>query len=209
MSEEKSGKKKRLALAKTITLITTPAIVGGLTLFYALYYFSPNLEVFYKTFFSVFLLSIIFPVLFIFFLMKKGHIGNFHMKEREDRVLPFGFILLSGIISLLIVRYFESNPELLKMFLIFFLMALGYSVITFLKFKPSGHVFVYVSAILALAFFIEINIIYFLILVVPIGWARVYTKEHTLGEIAGAGIYALVSFIFFSLFLGQWPLLVS
>ncbi|RJO59968.1 hypothetical protein C4544_06375 [candidate division WS5 bacterium] len=199
MANTKTEKKRYLALAQTITLITTPAIVGSLTLFYTLYYFSPSLEIFYKTFFSVLVLSIIMPVLFIFFLMKKGHIGNFHMKERKDRVLPFGFTLISGIISLLIIKYLENDPELLKMFLIFFLMALGYSVITFLKFKPSGHVFVFASAVLALAFFIDTRFAYSLILIAPIGWARVYMKEHTLGEVAGAGIYALFSFWAFSM----------
>lgn len=130
-----STEKKYSKLAKVITLVTTPAVVGGVLLFYAVYMFSPTTEIFYKTFLSVLFLSVVLPVAFIFLLMKKGKIGNFHMKEREDRILPFGFTLMSGTFSILVVRYLNNDPVLVRMFLVFFLMALGYSVITFLKFK--------------------------------------------------------------------------
>jgi len=196
-------KRKFTWLAKAITFITTPALIGGLLLFYALYTVSPTTEIFYKTFSAVITFSIILPVLFIFFLIKKGHVSNFHMKERKDRVIPFGFTLLAGIISLLIVKHFETDPMLLRMFLTFFLMALGYSVITFLKYKISGHTFIFTSAILVLVFFLDLRFIYLLPLVLLIGWSRVYLKEHTLGEVAGGASYAVVSFVAFSLLFGS------
>lgn len=195
---KKTEEKKYLEAAKMITTISTPAIVGGALLFYALYELSPNVEIFLKTFFSVLTLSIILPVLFIFYLMKKGKVGNFHLKEREDRALPFGFTLIAGTISLVLVRYFGNDPMLIRMFLTFFLMALGYSVITFLKYKISGHVFIFSSAIFILVSFIDLRFIYLLPLVIPIGWARVYQDDHTTKEVVGGFVYALISFLAFS-----------
>ncbi|MDO8507800.1 MAG: hypothetical protein Q7S53_04530 [bacterium] len=196
--KEKEVERQHSHLAKAITLITTPAIVGGIFLLYTLYTLSPTTEVFYKTFLSVLFLSVILPILFIFFLMKIGKVSNFHMKERKDRVLPFGFTLVSGVASLLVVKSLESDPMIIRMFLIFLIMALGYSVITFLKFKLSGHTFVFTSAILILVSYIDLRFIFLLPFVFAIAWARVYQKEHTIGEVAGGFAYAIVSFIIFS-----------
>lgn len=198
-----STEKKYSRLAKAITLVTTPAIVGGVLLFYTLYILSPTTEIFYKTFLSVLFLSVILPVAFIFLLMKKGKIANFHMKEREDRVLPFGFTLISGTFSILVVRYLNNDPMIVRMFLIFFLMALGYSVITFLKFKISGHTFVFTSAMLLLVIFLDIRFIFLLPLVFLIGWSRVYLEEHTLGEVVSGAVYGVVSFVIFSLLINS------
>ncbi|MEK7447718.1 MAG: phosphatase PAP2 family protein [Patescibacteria group bacterium] len=198
-----STEKKYSKLAKVITLVTTPAVVGGVLLFYAVYMFSPTTEIFYKTFLSVLFLSVVLPVAFIFLLMKKGKIGNFHMKEREDRILPFGFTLMSGTFSILVVRYLNNDPVLVRMFLVFFLMALGYSVITFLKFKISGHTFVFTSAMIILIIFLDLRFIFLLPLVFLIGWARVYLEEHTLGEVVGGAAYAITSFILFSLLINN------
>lgn len=198
-----SAEKKYSRLAKVITLLTTPAVVGGVLLFYAVYMFSPTTEIFYKTFLSVLFLSVVLPVAFIFLLMKKGKIGNFHMKERKDRILPFGFTLISGTFSILVVRYLNNDPVLVRMFLVFFLMALGYSVITFLKFKISGHTFVFTSAMLILIIFLDLRFIFLLPLVFLIGWSRVYLEEHTLGEVVGGAIYAVISFVIFSLLINS------
>lgn len=195
---KKPEEKKYSEAAKIITIISTPAIIGGGLLFYALYELSPSVEIFLKTFISVLVLSVILPVLFILLLMKKGKVSNFHLKEREERVLPFGFTLIAGTISLVLVRYFGNDPMLIRMFLTFFLMALGYSVITFLKYKISGHTFVFTSAILILVAFLDLRFIYLLPLVIPIGWARVYQDDHSTKEVVGGFIYALISFLAFS-----------
>lgn len=194
---------KYLSFAKAVTFATTPAIIGAMILLYTLYIFSPSTEVFYKTFLSVALLSIVLPVLAIIYLVKKGHIGNFHMKDRDDRVLPFGLTLACGVISLLIIKHFQTNPMLIRMFLTFFLMALGYSVITFLKFKLSGHTFVFTSGILLLVFFHEPRFIYLLPLVLLIGWARTYLDEHTRKEVVGGFVYAIASFLVFSILISS------
>lgn len=190
-------------LAKTISFVFTPAIAGTFILLYSIYVFSPTREIFYKSFAAVFFFSIVLPVVFTLYLVRKKKIANFHIKERKERAIPFAFALVSSAFSLLAIKYIGANPELTRMFLILYLMGLGYAAITLLKFKISGHTFVSTSAMVVLTAFSDLRFIYLLPLIALIGWARVSLKEHTVGETIGGAIYAIISFILFSLLISN------
>ena len=189
--------------AKIISFAFTPAITGSFLLLYMVYTFSPTLEVMFKTLLIVSFFSIILPVCFTFFLLKNNKIKNFHIRERKERAVPFAFALLSSAGSLLAIKYFATNPELVRMVLILYLMALGYVAITLLRFKISGHIFIFSAAILVLSFYVDLRFIYLLPLSILIGWSRVYLKEHTLGEVIGAAVYSMISFMVFSLLINN------
>lgn len=196
---KKDEKKKYLETAKVISIISTPAIVGTLLLIYTFYEFSESTEIFFKSLGAVFFFSVFLPVLFTFYLMQKNKVKNFHMIEREERKMPFGFALVASVVSLLAIKYLNSNLELTRMIMTLYLMALGFVTITFLKYKISGHTFIFSSAIFILVSFLDLRFIYLFPLVILIGWARVYLKEHSLGEVLGGVGYALISFIVFSI----------
>ncbi len=199
MSEgEKSDKKIYTFLAHAVTYATTPAIVGGFLLFYTLYIFSPNEKLFLETFGAICFFSIIMPVLFTFYLMRKEKVGNFHMKEREERTIPFAFAMAVSAISLLAVKLLGTNHEFFRIVLTFYLMGLGYVIINILRFKLSGHIFVFTASLLILTFFVDVRFVFLAPLIILIGWSRGRLKEHTFGEVAGSLAYSLVSFIIFS-----------
>lgn len=201
--KEKTEEQDYRKLAKTISFVFTPAITGSLLLVYMLYEFSPTIDAMIKTLLLVFLFSIILPVFFTYFLLKEGKIKNFHIKERKERAVPFAFALISSSVSLLAIKYFTTNPELTRMVLVLYLMALGYVAITLLRFKISGHIFIFTSAIIVITAFSDLRFIYLLPLAGVIGWARVALKEHTIGEVAGGFAYAIMSFIIFSLLINN------
>jgi len=200
---KKDEEKKYLGTAKVISIMSTPAIVGTLLLMYTFYEFSATIEIFFKSLGAVFFFSVFLPILFTFYLMKKNKVKNFHMIEREERKMPFGFALVSSAVSLLAIKYLNANLELTRIVLTLYLMALGFVTITFLKYKISGHTFIFSSAIFILVSFLDLRFIYLLPLVIPIGWARVYLKEHTIGEVVGAVGYSIISFIIFSILINN------
>lgn len=196
-------KLENLSFARVLSVLTTPAIVGSLILLYALYSLSPSTEIFLKSFALVFVLSILIPIFFIFYLVKLKKIGNFHIKNRKERRLPFIFVLIMSALSLLAVKYMGVGQELLRMLLIFYLMGLGYTVITLLKTKISGHVFVFTAGILLLTSYIDLRFVFLLPLAGVIGWSRVHLEQHSLGEVAGGFAYAIISFFVFSLLINS------
>lgn len=181
-------------IAKTITDISSPAVVGAIFLVYAFHQLSTSNEMFLKIIFTILALVIVAPVLFTFFLLKKGIISNFHLKIKKERLDPLLFAMVSGLAAVLCVRYLGGTGEINKIMIIFYVMALGFSFIT-LKYKISGHAFVFTSAVVMAATFLgESRFFFLLVLLFPIGWSRLYLKEHTLNEfLLGTG-YALVSF---------------
>jgi|GEM_PF-1474987 len=200
---EKKKKNQSTKVAETISFISTPAIVGTFFLVYALYNFSPDINSFFKSFLLVFTFSVGIPLFATFYLLKKQKIGNFHIKNRKERVVPFAIAMILSTLSLLIMKYLNENPELLRMMIILYLMALGYVAITFLKFKISGHVFILTSALIVLTAFLDLRFIYFVPLIAVVGWARVHLKEHSIGEIVGAFAYTIISFLAFSLLINN------
>ncbi len=199
MSEGKNSNKNIYAVfAHAITYVTSPAIVGGFLLFYTLYIFSPNERLFLETFGAIFFFSIILPVLFTFYLMRKEKVGNFHMKEREERTMPFAFAMIASAISLLAVKLLGVNHEFFRIVITFYLMGLGYVVINILRFKISGHIFVSTASLLILTFFVDVRFVFLAPLIILIGWSRGKLKEHSFGEVAGSLAYSLISFIIFS-----------
>lgn len=189
--------------AKIISIISTPAITGSFLLIYMVYNFSPTLDIMFKTLLIVSFFSIILPVFFTVFLLRKDKIKNFHIRERKERAVPFAFALVSSAGSLLAIKYFATNSELIRMVLILYLMALGYVAITLLRFKISGHIFIFSSALLVLAFYTDLRFIYLFPLTILIGWSRVYLKEHTIGEVVGAVGYSIISFVIFSILINN------
>ncbi len=190
-------------LARYISIITTPAIVGSLMLFDTLHRFSPSTEIFLETLAIVFFFSIFLPVFFTLYLLKKERIGNFHIQERRERTVPFSFALVSSTGSLLAIKYLGASPEMTKMLLIFYLMSLGFVAITSWRYKISGHMFIFCSSIFLLISFVDMRYVYLLPLAVPIAWSRVYLREHTRGEILGAIGYSIISFFTFMLLINN------
>ncbi len=187
--------------ARFITFASTHAIVGTAALFYLVYILSPSLKDFITIFFTALFTTVVIPVIYVIYLLKKGKIQNFHMKKHKERILPFLVIFASGILSILAIKYLGASSDIIKLGTIFLLMSAGYVAITF-KYKISGHGFVFTSSVLFLSFFANYQFLLLLLFLIPIGWSRIYLKEHTLGEFVGGATYALASFYVLSLFLG-------
>jgi membrane-associated phospholipid phosphatase len=112
---------------------------------------------------------------------------DWDVSKREKRVVPLillvGFVLLNAFI----MRSWHSE-ELFAVYLRYLSILVGFSLLT-LKMKVSGHM---MSATLAS----ELTVLWFgksfwpVLFVIPtIGWARVYGKNHSLGEVIAGLIY--------------------
>ena len=124
MKEEMTDRYKKLA--QFITFASTHAIVGTATLFYLVYIFSPSFEDFIKIFFTALFITIIIPIVYIVYLLKKEKIQNFHMKEHKERIFPFIVMFISGGFSLFIIKHLGASPEIIRLGTIFLLMSAGY-----------------------------------------------------------------------------------
>ncbi len=148
---------------------------------------------------SVFILvGIGLPTLYVFWLVKKKMVSDFHIPIRSQRIRPMIFMLVTTVISLFLLIGLHT-PRFL---MILSLAAFGQLIIIFvitLKWKISGHAAA-VSTFSALCWLFYGSLAGFVFILIPIViWARLRLKRHTpLQTLAGTvlGLLTLVAIIF-------------
>jgi membrane-associated phospholipid phosphatase len=148
---------------------------------------------------SVFLLvGIGFPTLYVFWLVKKKKVSDFHIPIRSQRIRPMVFMLVTTVISLFLLIGLHTP----RFVMILSLAAFGQLIIIFvitLKWKISGHAAA-VSTFSALCWLFYGSLAGFVFILIPIViWARLRLKRHTpLQTLAGTvlGLLTLVAIIF-------------
>lgn len=148
---------------------------------------------------SVFLLvGIGLPTLYVFWLVKKKKVSDFHIPIRSQRIRPMVFMLVTTVVSLFLLIGLHTP----RFVMILSLAAFGQLIIIFvitLKWKISGHAAA-VSTFSALCWLFYGSLAGFAFILIPIViWARLRLKRHTpLQTLAGTvlGLLTLVAIIF-------------
>jgi len=139
-----------------------------------------------RTFLPVLLIfDLVFPLLTYGYLVKTKRIA-FNLTKREDRPLPFVatsfFLFLGTIFSL----YF-ANPLFFKLHFLLFILSCTTLLIT-LFFKISGHMIMNTAFILILNFLFGWTLLWLVLLIPLIAFARLYLKAHTKWEVLAGTI---------------------
>lgn len=135
-----------------------------------------------------FLFSFLLPILFFIWLRRKDLVADVDATNKEERTIPYLFGILLCIIALLISYYFWGFTLFSKIWLI-------YSVNTILliainKFwKISAHAIGMSAPIGALFFVFGQPSLIALVLLLYIGWTRLYLKKHTISQIIAGSIF--------------------
>lgn len=135
-----------------------------------------------------FLFSFFLPILFFILLRRKDLVADVDATNKEERTIPYLFGILLCIIALLISYYFWGFTLFSKIWLI-------YSVNTILliainKFwKISAHAIGMSAPIGALFFVFGQPSLIALVLLLYIGWTRLYLKKHTISQIIAGSIF--------------------
>lgn len=148
---------------------------------------------------SVFILvGIGLPTLYVFWLVKKKMVSDFHIPIRSQRIRPMIFMLVTTVISLFLLIGLHTPRFLMVLSLAAFGQLIIIFVIT-LKWKISGHAAA-VSTFSALCWLFYGSLAGFVFILIPIViWARLRLKRHTpLQTLAGTvlGLLTLVAIIF-------------
>ncbi|MCB2179840.1 hypothetical protein KQH54_01815 [bacterium] len=147
------------------------------------------------------LLAVITPSLYVYWLLKKGRIENFHIPNRENRTRPYMVIIGTNLLIVLLMVILKA-PFLL---LAFAIMGVLQSTLLFLinnHWKISGHA----TAITGLSTFMVASLGWsmspVLVMVPLVAWARIRTRSHSFwqtvaGVITGAS-FILLTWVFLS-----------
>lgn len=127
------------------------------------------------------------PILFVLYLLRRGHIAELHMSSTRERHLPYLMSILCAGLTLLISRLFQG-PELLVCLAWFNIIELATLAIINVYWLISIHATAMAST-LVIAWLVlgAWTLAITLPLLILVSWVRLYLKRHTPAQIL-AGI---------------------
>ncbi len=141
------------------------------------------------------LFGMVLPFIYVFFLYRKNKILDMHMPDRNNRMKPMIFTLISYIAGF-IVLYLLNAPFFLRTIFILSIISTSILTVITLYWKISLHAS-WITFIV-----ITFNVLFgpWMLLLLPlipiIGWARVRGKRHTTPQVVmGAGISSIICFL--------------
>ena len=180
-------------VARWISNLFCPPLVGILAAFVFLFYAAPNPRGIWPWVALTLPLVSLPPLAYVLWLMRKGELTDFHMPSRRSRLKPLSLMMVWGGTCILLLRYWGAP----KVFIVILLTALGYmmvlSTIT-LFWKISFHstaISAAASVGLITSGFTGWSITITLLIPVVV-WARAYLHRHTITQIA-AGCFIGIS----------------
>lgn len=128
------------------------------------------------------------PILFVFYLLRTGRIGELHMSNARERHLPYLSAILFAIFTFGLV-YWLGGPELMRCLTIFntveLIILMLINVYWLISFHATAIMATFV--LVGLIFGWAASIVIVLPFVIAVCWVRLYLKRHTPAQV-GAGL---------------------
>lgn len=139
------------------------------------------------------------PVLYIIWMVRRGKIGDIHMKERHERLRPFLVSILCTAVAWQILRMMGA-PAMLPMVAIFSVVQLAIMTLITLVWQISMHTMSITGAIVATGIvFGPVSALVISPLVPLVGAARLKLHRHTLAQvIAGCLVGGIIPLVILS-----------
>ncbi|WP_373496874.1 hypothetical protein [Aquiflexum sp.] len=179
-----------MKLARTISIIGHPLLLGSLYVILMSFHNLPN-QTAMAVSLSVICLITVPIVLNNWRKTKKGTYTNFDVSDQQQRKGFYPFAITLFIVLLLVFWVFDFPKEVISKSLLFFAMVLLMALIN-LRLKASMHA--------GIAFYIAVSVfsiglwpgIILLVLALLISWSRLEMKRHSLFELIVGGFLGFV-----------------
>jgi len=175
-----------------ISFIFHPIINSGIA-FFVLIFFTENnsIQINFLYFIICLLFSVIFPILYIFYLKNKGYLNTIDIKDRNKRLNPLIISVISYYIGFLVLCILNTPIEVQCLMFCYGTNTLLIFIIT-KWWKVSIHTTGIAGPLVALNFKFGTIIYPFYVLVLIVGISRIYLKRHTLMQVIVGGLIGLL-----------------
>ena len=193
-------KKFLLFLSFGISLLFSPYLIF-LTFFSALsFIFAKDLRQFLPSLLVGFLFLALIPGAYILWGLETKAIYDLHISHLKERKWPFIIIAISALVGSIIFYYLDVKQPILVLATAYTVNAALIAVIT-LFWKISIHMALFSGMVTVLIMLFGIQFWPFYLFLLPLGWARVYRKNHTLahiflGAVLGFAVTLLIYYFF-------------
>ncbi len=177
--------------AVLIALIAHPVVLGTLGLFAVVMHSVPEFtqQLYYVA--LLMLLTFAPAALYLFVLFKGNLINMLELIDREARLVPYLLMILGAIFAVVILVRIAAPPQIFIMTVVLLANELVLGTINFWT-KVSIHTATVTFMAMTLGYLLSHTWLFLLLIIPFVGWARVYRKRHTVGQVAAGALFASV-----------------
>ncbi|MGI9534235.1 MAG: phosphatase PAP2 family protein [Thermodesulfobacteriota bacterium] len=178
-------------LATYISIVFSPPLV----VIYGVIIATPFLNVSSPWLWSMLFITlpVIPPTFFVYNLLRKGLIEDFHMNVRKERLKPLFVILFNTLLGIS-VFYLLSGPKFLIILSICCLLSVVMMFFVTLFWKISGHSVAAGGLCVIMLSLLSESAIPFTILIPIIAWSRFKLSRHSVSQTIAGVILGILSF---------------
>jgi len=181
-------------IAKAVSAVTSPFLVTAVTVSLVVYLLRPSAHELLVWAGICVVSTALVPFLFVYLLLRLGHVTDVHVALREQRALPFVVTILSAALGLYALWRVSAPPQLVALGAAFVADGIALTIIT-LRWKISVHAATWAAAVVALAAANSPLFLFGLLALPPVFWARLRRQRHTLPQgIVAAVLIAALTF---------------
>ena len=144
------------------------------------------------TILTALIFGFISPIILFFILRKKGKLKDIDASIKEERTFPFFIAVVFYSAGLVVLILFNVN----LISIAFWFCYISNTLLTILinkYWKISAHSMGAAGALAAVFYVFGLPVLLFGIIVLLLGWARIYLKMHSLSQVIAGIILAFVS----------------
>lgn len=156
-----------------------------------------------NTFAALILIAVVtsFAAFLIYRDLKLTEVDDYNFANKEVQTLRYKTYFLIVFVSVLFLPFLYLQDKEISFEFTFFCslsaVTLAIATLTYIfSFKISAHI-TFLGILISYFFTSEIKYILFLLLVIPLGWARIKLHKHTIEQVAVGVVIILVYFIVF------------
>lgn len=187
-------------LAKTVSLLTNPALVVSVSVVLIVSRYADSMEKFWQGSLIGIGLLVVPGIIYSVYIWRKEGAVDLDLTERHDRIVPLMLSTLGAVIGSFIVQSKLENPTFTEMSFILVTMLAALTVVTTV-WKISLHAAT-IAGLSSLLVVYQGNwfVLGYLVLL-PVIWSRLQLKQHSpnqliAGTILGAGLTLIAAWFF-------------
>ncbi|WP_223551373.1 hypothetical protein [Aestuariivivens sp. NBU2969] len=180
------------SILRSISFIFHPLLMP---IFGVLFYFSKSpryipVEVINAKLVSLFILTVILPILLYFLLKTLGKVTSIYLKSTKERIIP---LILNFVVTLVIIKRILTPTQVVELYFFFvgiLISTLSCLILAVLKFKASIHLMAMSGLLmffiaLSIHFSININgtLAFMIIITGAVATSRLHLKAHRFTEL--------------------------
>jgi len=182
--------------ARVISNLLSPPMVWSILVFFIAFHFAENRLQGLMWALTYGILVCLMPILFIAWRVHGGKISDIHMKERQERIVPFAVSIVCAILAWQVLRMMNA-PSILPLIAAITLVELAVMLVITFAWQISMHAMSISVALVATGIVFGAAPALFVSPLLPIvGAARLRLQRHTLAQVvAGAIVGALIPLV--------------